>query len=399
MTRSPRDFRVSSDLPAAAGDRGHRPDCLAAAHQLHGYLVAAHWTPDGVLAGPDPGIRFNARVGRFAKSYSRRLPWTDDLVYLQAQGYWILDNWLLHDATSQDRYEQLAVRTSESVLGLQHDDGHWAYPNPEWSGRVATVEGCFAALGLLESYARTGRTEFLDGATRWHSYLRGAIGFRSQPRAGMLAVNYFAHSPGNGGGVPNNSTLLLWTAARLAEVTGDQDFLREAPDMLRWLEHVQQPDGELPYAVGAHAGRTRVHFLCYQYNAFEFMDLVHYHRITGDPGALPVLEGLAAYLTGGLVGGTARYDCTHLKPEVAYYATAVARALSQAHGLGMADGSAEVAAAYRRTLAHQEADGSFAFHSRNNYRFLTDRRSYPRYLSMMLHHLLLEGLGPREGTP
>lgn len=358
MTRSPRDFRVSSDLPAAAGDRGHRPDCLAAAHQLHGYLVAAHWTPDGVLAGPDPGIRFNARVGRFAKSYSRRLPWTDDLVYLQAQGYWILDNWLLHDATSQDRYEQLAVRTSESVLGLQHDDGHWAYPNPEWSGRVATVEGCFAALGLLESYARTGRTEFLDGATRWHSYLRGAIGFRSQPRAGMLAVNYFAHSPGNGGGVPNNSTLFLWTAARLAEVTGDQDFLREAPDMLRWLEHVQQPDGELP-----------------------------------------VLEGLAAYLTGGLVGGTARYDCTHLKPEVAYYATAVARALSQAHGLGMADGSAEVAAAYRRTLAHQEADGSFAFHSRNNYRFLTDRRSYPRYLSMMLHHLLLEGLGPREGTP
>ena len=45
------------------------------------------------LSGPDPGIRFNTRVGRFVKSYFSLLPWSDNLVYMQAQGYWIFGNW------------------------------------------------------------------------------------------------------------------------------------------------------------------------------------------------------------------------------------------------------------------------------------------------------------------
>ncbi|MDX1428974.1 MAG: hypothetical protein R3282_01750, partial [Rhodothermales bacterium] len=56
----------------------------AAASRLHRSLRSAHW--DGsTLSGPDPGIRFNARIYRFAKSYTRFVPWRDDRTYAQAQ--------------------------------------------------------------------------------------------------------------------------------------------------------------------------------------------------------------------------------------------------------------------------------------------------------------------------
>ncbi len=363
---------------------------LAAADRLHAYLSRTHARSGDVLTGADPGIRFNARIGRFLKGYTSFLPWSDDLVYLQAQGYWILNNWLLGDIHGDGHYEDLAVRTSEAVLSRQRDGGYWDYPNPEWKGRIATVEGCFAALGLLESYSRTGRPEFLDGARRWHGFMREGIGFRRQADAGMLAVNYFAHSTGNLGGVPNNSTLVLWTAARLAQLAEDDGYLAESGPMLEWLAHVQQPDGELPYAVGAGETGGKLHFLCYQYNAFEFMDLDHYHEITGDARALPVMERVATYLSSGLEAGAVHYECSRRYPEVAYYTLAVARALSQATDRGMVDERSRVEEAYRHTLDLQRPDGGFRFHSRRNYRMLSDKRSYPRYLSMLLHHLLLE---------
>jgi hypothetical protein len=310
---------------------------------------------------------------------------------MQAQGYWILDNWLLYDIHGDDRYQEIAVRTSEAVLARQQEDGSWAYPNPEWEGRIATVEGAFAALGLLESYARTRRPAFLEGAKRWHGVMQERIGFRRQADAGMLAVNYFAHSTGEGGGVPNNSTLVLWVTARLAQLAEDDSFMAECGPMLAWLAHVQQPDGELPYEVGSDDGAGRVHFLCYQYNAFEFMDLAHYHSITGDSRVWPTMERLAGFLVAGLEAGVAGYDCSRREPHVAYYTAAVAQALSQATELGMVDERLAVDEAYHNFLRLQRPDGSFRFHSRQNYRFLSDRRSYPRYLSMMLHHLLLEG--------
>ena len=45
--------------------------------------------------------------------------------------------------------------------------------------------------------------------------------------------------------------------------------------------------------------------------------------------------------------------------------------------------------AFLRVLGQQQADGSFPY-SLRNYRVLSDRRSYPRQLSMLLNHLLLE---------
>ena len=45
------------------------------------------------------------------------------------------------------------------------------------------------------------------------------------------------------------------------------------------------------------------------------------------------------------------------------------------------------ARAYRYVLALQRRDGSFP-HSRGDYRLLSDERAYPRYLAMILLHLL-----------
>ncbi|MDX1522315.1 MAG: hypothetical protein R3264_11855 [Anaerolineae bacterium] len=365
-------------------------DLKTAAHNLHGYLLKEHWTGQA-LVGPDPGIRFNARIGRFIKGYLNFLPWSDNLVYLQAQGYWIFNNWLLAELAGEDHYRHLALACSDYVLAAQQPDGYWPYPNPEWRGRVATVEGCFAALGLLESYARRGNDDYLEGAKKWYDYLLSGIGFRGQARAGMLAINYFAHQSGDGGGVPNNSTLVLWTLARLAELSRDDQVLATAASLIRWLKHTQLASGELPYAVGATPAKDRIHFLCYQYNAFEFMDLVHYWRITGDASVWPIMEPLAAYLAGGLTeAGAARYDCAHAQPEVIYYTLAMAQALSQATSLGLGDFSRLVERAYGRVLSQQRQDGGFEFYSRGNYGFLSDQRSYPRYLAMILHHLLRE---------
>jgi hypothetical protein len=47
--------------------------------------------------------------------------------------------------------------------------------------------------------------------------------------------------------------------------------------------------------------------------------------------------------------------------------------------------------AYRRLLSRQNPDGSFDF-SDKNYRFLADRRSYPRQEAMILNFLLTQAL-------
>jgi hypothetical protein len=117
--------------------------------------------------------------------------------------------------------------------------------------------------------------------------------------------------------------------------------------------------------------------------------LVHYYQITGDRAVWPILEGLAGFLAGGLnETGAGRYDCVQSTPEVMYYTSAIARALSQATRMGLGNFGALADRGFQHVLSHQRADGSFQFHSRANYGVLTDRRSYPRYLAMTLNHLL-----------
>jgi len=367
---------------------------LDAAGRLHTYLVQNYWNGQS-LAGPDSGIRLNARFGRFIKSYLPFVPWADTYSYMQTQGYWIMSNWIIHDLLHYPAASALAMSATAYVLNTQRREGYWDYPNPEWKGRIATVEGCFAAMGLLESYRRTQRTALLEGATRWHRFLVEEIGF--QQTNGLLAINYFSNVQGTM--VPNNTTLVLMNMAHLADAGGDDRYRSTCGPMVAWLNTVQMESGELPYAVKNTSVPDRPHFLCYQYNAFEFLDLVDYYQLTGDRAIMPVLERLAGYLaTGFTAAGTARYDCMHNQPEIVYYTVALARALSQATLMGIGDFRALTEQAYQWVLSMQRTDGGFKFFSRRNYGMLQDRRSYPRNLAMMLYHLLTEARAQQIGT-
>ena len=61
-----------------------REELRRSAERLYRHILRRHRN-DRAIEGPDPGVRFNARVGRFIKSYLRFLPWSDDLIYVQAQ--------------------------------------------------------------------------------------------------------------------------------------------------------------------------------------------------------------------------------------------------------------------------------------------------------------------------
>ena len=349
---------------------------------LHRFLVQTHWN-GSALEGADSGVRFNSRIGRFVKSYLRFLPWLDKLIYFQAQGYWIKVNWMLATAGLLD-CRQIAERCSDFVLAQQTDDGYWEYPNPEWKGRIATVEGCYAAIGLLTTYRHTLDSLLVNSAARWYNFACHHIGF--QETGDLLAINYFYGRTGPK--VPNNSTLALKTFATLFEVTGEHHYLVHCRAMVRWLKSVQLASGELPYSVAAV--RARDHFLCFQYNAFELLDLIEYYQVTKDNEVLPIVWKLTDYIaTGVTCTGAARFDCHHRMPEVLYYAAAVSAALNEASALGIGDYADLADRGYRWVLSHQLDNGNFAFFSQRNYLVLTDRRSYPRNLAMVLYHLLL----------
>lgn len=358
-----------------------------AVQRLHANITKNHWNGQAII-GPDSGVRWNFRIGRFVKSYLAFLPWTDNYVFQQAQGYWILANWLMADLLNSAQCRDLALACSEFVVSAQRADGYWDYPPlPSRIGKIATVEGNIATIGLLESYSRTREETLLDAARQWYRFLTQEIGF--QENDGALAVNYWADSSARL--VPNNTTLTLWTLAKLAEATNDARYLASCESMMALLSRVQMESGELPYSVGHSNAPGRPHFLCFQYNAFEFLDLTQYHRITGDRTAWPILEKLAAFLSTGISEtGAGQYDCHHESPEVPYYTAATAAALSQASALGLGNYRQLADRAYARLLSQQDRDGGIGFFSRRNYGLLTDRRSYPRNLAMILYHLLLE---------
>lgn len=358
-----------------------------AVRRLHSFLLDYHWH-DGALVGPDPGVRFNSRIGRFVKSYLSMMSWSDDLQYMQGQGYWIMSNWELAKRTNDSRFSSIAIEAADQMLSVQRPDGAWDYPNPEWKGRVATVEGCFAALALLDTYERTSVDTYLESALKWHDYLETEIGFRAEG-----GVNYWAHNSGTYGGVPNNTALVLRTLARLAEVTGEASYLQRAPALVSWLTSVQSESGEFPYAV-SEEGVVTQHFWCFNYNSFEFIDLNRYLASTGDPAIPPLLSRLARFLTTGVSpSGACRYECDSDRPVVLYYTGALALALREATVLGLGDFSALADRASGWLLDRQRPDGSFEFYSARNYGLLHDRRSYPRYLAILLNHLVFGAAG------
>jgi hypothetical protein len=383
------DVRPST-ADARPSDRSSPSDPkLRGAIRLHRYLVARHWSGKALI-GPDPGIRFNYRIGRFIKSYLRQVRWRDDYYYLQGQAYWTLANWRLFDLLGQETCREIALRSSASMLAAQRSDGAWDYPNPEWKGRVATVEGSWGAMGLLETYRRTGESSFLTGALRWHRFLVETIRF--QRVGATLAANYFAHCEGVR--VPANSAIVLRFLAELAEATGDPAYLEQAGGLVRFFRSTQLASGEFPYAVeGALDRRRVVHFQCYQYNAFLCLDLIRYHELTRDTDSLALVPRLLGFLATGVApDGHAFYACGNAHRAVSYHAAALAAAISAGARLGLTPPEpAERAYAY--VMRRQRPDGGFP-HSDRDYRLLSDRRSYPRYLAMILFHLLASEPGP-----
>ncbi len=393
-----------TSAPSSSPLKGQPVNTYLAALQLHSYLLSHH-TAQHALIGPDPGVRFNYRIGRFVKSYLPQITWRDHYYYLQTQAYWVMANTSLHHMTGDMRYRTLADECAQTIVARQRDDGAWDYPNPEWKGRIATVEGVWAAMGLLTAYQRNPLPQYLAGALRWHDYLIHQVGF--QQLGDELAVNYFAGRAQ--ARVPNNATLVLALLALLTQTTGERSYLDPAPGLLTFLRRVQLTSGELPYAVGGsdNPGYYRQHLQCYQYNAFQCLDLIAYYTSAGDETVLPIIEGLLNFLSQGIADeGYAYYDCTQPKRRVMYHAAALGAAFTQAAALGMAQYREQAERAFAYVMAAQRSDGSFQ-HSQQDYGLLADRRSYPRYLAMILCHLLVRaaatqapqtGIQPQRGS-
>jgi hypothetical protein len=362
-----------------------RDQVLSAAERLHAHLMKKHFAR-GLLAGPDSGVRFNLRAWRFLKSALAFVPWRDDFVFMQTQGYWVLANWMLFEATGVSRYKEIAIESSEATLALQKPEGFWAYPLSERKDLVATVEGDWGAIALLASFAREPRQTFLEGAARWYEYLISRIGFQDH-RVGK-AINYYQQPRGK---VPNNSVEAVWLFARLWKATGDEKYLAYLDALLDFIGEVQLDTGELPYIVEGPLERERVHYLCFQYNAFQFLKLAWLGALRPGTRAQLILPKLASFLARGVLpSGASVADCSKVGgggAEVDYYTAVLAAALHEAANFGLANSGQLAERCYARCLARQRSDGSFGY-STGDYGFLRDTRSYPRPQAMTLFHLL-----------
>jgi hypothetical protein len=362
-------------------------DFLGAALKLHAHITKNHLCEDGAVVGPDAGARWELRLWRFVKSYSPWLKWKDVSKYLlQSQGYWILDNLVLFNKTNDESFLRAAVRCADVIISKQTDQGYWLYDSPEWRDRVTTVEGSFATLGLLAAYRAVNDKRYLDAANRWWQFLMSEIGFQDYDSESK-SLSYWAFR--ESGMVPNNSTLGLWLAAELADITKDKSYLDCCPQMINFLRKCQLPSGEFPYVLYPDQHKSKTHYLCYEYHAFQFLDLTEYYALTKDERVHSIMQRVASFLAGGVrKNGESKCDCFKEKPGVIYYTAAVASALHEAERLGFGDYSELSDRAYRRVIDHQKDDGSFIY-SYGNYGFLTDKRSYPRLQSMILKHLLM----------
>jgi len=364
------------------GDLAER--AFQAALRLHAFLEERFW--DGrTLGGPDQGVRWHLRVGRFTKSYLPLLQGRERLVFRQGQGYWALANGALARATGEARFRALALAVGEECRDSQLPDGSWGYPMRARRHLKATVEGDFAAVALLEAYQATGDARFREAALAWHRFLEERIGYEPHPSGG-LAVHYFDRPRGL---VPNNSAELVWILGRYATALEDRAFLARVPALETFLEAVQYPSGELPYELpGRHDPRHQPHYLCYQYNAFQALKLWWHFEAHADARAEALARRITGYLKSGVrPSGASRCACGVDLPEVVYYADVLALALllGARHGVAGAAELSERGVGW--VLSRQLRNGGFRF-SRGDYRVLADRRFYPRNLAMTLFHLL-----------
>jgi len=346
---------------------------------LHKHIIHTHWDGEK-LVGPDPVGKIHWRITRFARSYLPFLPYDDCYIYLQGQAYWIRSNLQLFNLTKDNRYLDIMRHCANYIVRTQPADGAWRHPPILGrKGFISTVEGVWASLGLMAAFRETADESYLKAAVCWYDFQVNELGFQDVTSGG-LAANYYAHSTHK---VPNVTTMLMWLTAELATQTGDNRFLTYTNRMRQFIFASQMENGELPYVLD-----KQPHFMCFQYNSFQFLDLANYYDLTNDGEILPVLEKLAQFLVAGVtLDGHCKYNCFAVYPEVNYWTGAIAAALYKATLLGLGEYTVFSERAYHHLLLKQEEDGRFCF-SKRNYKFLRDKRSYPRYLSMILNHLL-----------
>ena len=354
--------------------------------RLHSYLARRHYA-QGLLSGPDSGVRFNLRLWRFAKSAFNFIPWGDDYVFTQTQGNWVLANWLLFDATGEPRYREIALESTNATLAMQTAEGYWPYPLPERRHLIAALESIWGSTALLVTYSRTSQPELIRGAIRAYDFIVERIGFQKHEPG--EAINYFDQPRGM---VPNNSVIAVWFFLRLWQATGDERFLAHVNPLLEFIAAVQLPSGEIPYIVDSPLEKERDHYLCFQYNAHMFLHLVRAEGLRPGVGAMPILARLHPFLERGVLpSGACAYDCDEAAKagghELNYYTAALGSALHAAYRMGLSDNDNSAQKCLERVLARQRQDGGFGF-SEGDYGFLRDNRSYPRQLAMILFHLL-----------
>lgn len=351
---------------------------LNSAHNLYQYILNKHWNGN-VVVGPDPIGKIHWRVTRFVRSYLGWLPGDDQYIYLQGQGYWIRANLALYEITNDSYHLDLVAQAADFITEKQFPSGAWEHPPiPGRKGFISTVETVWACIGLISAYRKLEVSTYLDAALKGYEALVDVIGFRSYKDG--LAVNYYAHSTSL---VPNVTTMSIWLMSEIFEVTQDKNYLSYVDKMIRFLEYSHMESGELEYAFN-----SRPHFQCYQYNAFQFLDMTHYFQITKDEIALRLLSKLAGYLATGVTArGSSFYNCFKEVPEVNYWTGALANALLKAYELGLGEYLVRSEQLFQHLRLQQRSDGSFDFSSQN-YRVLRDVRSYPRYLAMILDQLL-----------
>jgi len=356
-----------------------------AIHELHRYILDKHYSK-GALIGPDPGLRYNFRIWRFLKSYLPAINWQDQTYFLQCQGYWIWNNWEMYKTYEIDKYKDLALACSERVLAEQKQNGYWEYPLKEWKDKIATVDGDYAARGLMLSFENSGEKKYLNAAINWFNYLTEQGGF--QKYKDSLVIRYFAGKDGRL--VPNNVTLTLTFIAELWHNTKNDQFLKYNQQMIRFLQYALRENGEFPYAMGTDAIPGREHFLCFQYNCFQFLDLVRYWELTKNEDIYEILSKQIAFIKGGqCADGHSKYNCYKSFPEVTYYSAVMGAAFLKGTEIGLGNFENEAAAAFSFVHKKQNNQGGFPY-SRKNYGLFSDKRSYPRYLVMILKHLLIQ---------
>ena len=245
-----------------------RDQLFRAAERLHAHLLRRHFD-HGLLHGPDAGVRFNLRLWRFLKSALDFVPWHDDYVFMQTQGYWVLANWMLYEATGESRYRELALESTEATLRLQQPEGFWPYPLPERKHLIATVEGDWGAIAAARQLRARAAPGILAGRRALVRIPGGQasgsrITRREEPSTTSTSrAARFRTIPWKRRGCSCDSGRRRATRAFSSTLTLCSTFSRPC----------NCPSGELPYIVESPHEQGREHYLCFQYNAFQFLKL------------------------------------------------------------------------------------------------------------------------------